>query len=399
MSESFAVVRANSQVTGAPGPAAIVGGLDLSPQLSLPAARRLAIGMKVNGRVVPGLVRCTVTNNNYWGADTFEAVVALGATSAGFGLPFWALNDTIELELLASLDPSQPPASLILGLADDLEWDAAQAAVTLRGRDYSSRFIDARTSEKFPNLTGSQIATTLAGRHQMQAAVQATTTLAGDLYRQDHVQMTDRVTEWQLLTYLAEREGFDLWVAGRTLHFQPAPPQPGPPLTIGYSYATASNATVQANTPHLKCSRAMTLSRDISVTVISWNHEHKRPISATAHASKLVKGRGNTPIQAPASNIGAQSFVFRVPGLTQQQAQEYANRKWAELSRHERRVTVSDLPVVLSLTPRMMLQVTGTLTSFDQPYFIEEIERSFAAEHAGMTIRAKNASPQSMQVL
>ncbi|MBN9509760.1 MAG: hypothetical protein J0I21_11700 [Alphaproteobacteria bacterium] len=364
--------------------------IDYTPLLLAPAVRRLAIGLRINGQVVPGLIRFAVQSNNYWSADTFTAEVALDASSS-WGPPFWALNDTIEVELLASLDPAQQPTSLILGLVDSLEW-ASDQPIRVSGRDYSGVLIDARTSEKFANQTSSSIAQTLAARHSLQASVQPTTTLAGDYYRADHVQMTDRITEWQLLTYLAEREGFNLWVAGRVLYFQPAPSPAPPPLQIAYSYA-GSDAPTQASTPRFTMLRNLTLARDIIVTVISWNHEQKAAIKAVAHQTKIRKASVNTPAQAPASKLPAQSFIFRVPGLTLAQAQDYADRKYAELSQHERKVTVSNLPMVLGLTARDMVQVVGTMTDFDQQYFIEEIERSFSATHATMTIRAKNASP------
>lgn len=365
---------------------------DYTPLLLSPAVRRVATGIRINGQVVPGLIRSTVQSNNFWAADTFTAEIALDAMPAELGPAFWALNDTIEVELLASLDSNQAPTSLILGLVDSHAWSSRQT-IELRGRDYSGVFIDARTSEKFANQPSSTIATTLAGRHGLQASVQRTVTLAGDYYRADHAQMTDRITEWQLLTYLAEREGFNLWVAGRTLYFHPAPNPPPPPLQIAYVYPDSGGNTTRANTPEFVFEREMSLARDIAVTVVSWNHEQKRPIKATVSGSKVRRATAGAPVLSPASDLPAQAFVFRVPGLTLEQAQILAQRKFDELSQHERCLTVHNLPMVLGLTARHMVQVTGTMTDYDQQYFIAEIERSFSASHATMTIRAKNASP------
>ena len=374
---------------------------DYTPLLTTPQVRQLAIGMKVNGAWTPGLVRFSLHSNNYWAADTFTAVVGLDGTAGGNtvpGLPFWASQPKLEIELLASLAPAEPMTSIILGVADSIEWSADQQEIELRGRDYSSVFIDARSAEKYLNKTSAAIANTLASAHSLQANVQATTTKVGEYYHQDAVQMTDRITQWQLLTYLAQREGFNLWVSGRTLNFQPAPNPSPPPLKINFAYADQIG-TVRANVSRLTCIRNLVLAQDIKVTVISWNHENKKPISATATSTKTKAPKAGGPSLSPASTEPAQTYTYRVPGLTQPQALAYAQNKLTELSKHERKVTIANLPMILSLDARCMIQVVGTLTEWDQQYFIDEIDRTFSVSEASMTIQAKNASPQATQTI
>ena len=69
--------------------------------------------------------------------------------------------------------------------------------------------------------------------------------------------------------FLAEQEGFDVFVSGTTLHFQsPA----GPDVALTLSPDTVLD---------LRLERSLTLARDIEVTVKSWNsasraHSHRQ---------------------------------------------------------------------------------------------------------------------------
>ena len=98
--------------------------------------------------------------------------------------------------------------------------------VEVDGRDLTARLLDARTQETFSNQTASEIAETLAGRHGLTPNVTATSTLAGRYYEAEHDRITlgqfsRATTEWDLLTYLAAREGFEAYISGQTLTFAP----------------------------------------------------------------------------------------------------------------------------------------------------------------------------------
>ena len=51
--------------------------------------------------------------------------------------------------------------------------------------------------------------------------------------------MTNEVSEWTLLTYLAQREGFDVYVEGRTLFFNPPADASATTAIYGDAMATA----------------------------------------------------------------------------------------------------------------------------------------------------------------
>ncbi len=123
----------------------------------------------------------------------------------------------------ASAAPDQPPPGR--GRHDPI--DVLNRTVEIDGRDLTARLLDARTQETFSNQTASEIAETLAARHGLTADVTATTTLAGRYYATEHDRITlgqfsRATTEWDLLTFLAAREGFEAYVAGQTLTFAPA---------------------------------------------------------------------------------------------------------------------------------------------------------------------------------
>jgi hypothetical protein len=44
----------------------------------------------------------------------------------------------------------------------------------------------------------------------------------GRYYEIDHARLTNDISQWTLLNYLAQEEGFDLNVTGSTLNFQPS---------------------------------------------------------------------------------------------------------------------------------------------------------------------------------
>jgi hypothetical protein len=83
------------------------------------------------------------------------------------------------------------------------------------------------------------------------------------------------------------------------------------------------------------------------------------------------------------------------PNLTPNDALKLAQRKLAELTRHERTIRIS-MPGELALSPRNMITLEGTGTDFDQTYYIDVIERRMQHDR-GLTERiiAKNTSPRT----
>ena len=207
------------------------GGLTRAPRPVV-----LVNGVKLPARAV---LSVDVTNASHFTADTYRVELAVAGLPPGFGPDYWADSQDDRISVGVSLS-GETPAPLIVGRVDDADWDVAGRVLTLSGRDLSAALIDNKTAEKFQNRTASQIAQTLAARRGLSAAVQGTDTPAGTYYEIDHAVTTHEETEWDLLVYLAEREGFDVWVAGETLHFQPPrPPTARPTWCCGRTPATA----------------------------------------------------------------------------------------------------------------------------------------------------------------
>ena len=313
--------------------------------------RQPRLNVLANGAPLAGAVSATVSSNNYQGADCFH--VNLAATTA---MPV-VDTDPITLDIQFSLDGGASFQSMITGAVDALDFDAIEGTLSLSGRDLSAGLIAARTQETFANRTSSEIATILAGRHNLAAQVTATTTPAGRYWELEHDRITlnafsQATSEWDLLVSLAQHEGFDVWVSGTALCFQP--PQTATPVVIRPQDCVA-----------LRLERALTLAGSIEVTVKSW---HSR---SGAGCTQTVQRQGSG---------SAVSYIYVVPNLTPDQAQALAQQRLDELTPHER-VLVAEMPGELALTPRMAIGLEGTGTAFDTIYRIDEIERTLSPRH------------------
>lgn len=345
--------------------------------------RQPQASITLNGTTVTSTVReLDVHNNNYFAADTFRVCMALGALPPQFNAAFW--SDT-QAQIGISVDDGTGPVQIMLGNADVIDLDLPNGIVEFNGRDRSADFIDTKTVQKYQNLTASQIAAKLAAGHGMSTNITATATPTGRYYEIDHARLTTDVSEWTLLKYLAEEEGFDVFVTGNTLNFVPSQASTAAPYTLTYQQPTAQQLAT-GDFMRLALRRSQTLAKGTVVKVVSWNSKQRTAFTATAKRS----GAGGS-----AAADSAQLYTYKVPGLTQDQAQRFANARLEEISKHERLVDVT-IPGETSLTPRQLVNLTGTGTSFDQSYYIDAIDRSMSVDDGFIqTIRMKNHSPES----
>ena len=320
-----------------------------------------------DGAPLPNVIEADITDNAHFAAARFRLRLATDPATAASLLQPGAILD-IQLTL------GGPPVSLVQGEADTISIDVINRTVEIDGRDLTARLLDARTQETFANQTASEIAQTLAARHGLAANVTSTTTLAGRYYASEHDRITlgqfsRATTEWDLLTFLAAREGFDVYVNAQTLTFAP-PAATAPALTLEPGLCIS-----------LQLEHALTLARDIEVTVKSWNTRQQTAFTQTARSAARSGRRSGGP---------PQRIVVVRPNLTPDDAMQLAQRILADLSAHERLVH-AELPGELTLTPRARVQLTGTGTDFDQLYYIAELDRHLSTEH-GFTerLRLKN---------
>ena len=329
--------------------------------------RQPVLSVLSDGATLPNLIDGDVLANTHFAAARFRLRFALAAADAA---PLFQPGALLDVQ--ATLNGA--PVSLVQGEADSIRMDVIDRSIEVEGRDLTARLLDARTQETFSNQTASEIATTLATRHGLTPDVTATSTLAGRYYSTEHDRITlgqfsRAITEWDLLAFLAAREGLEVHVSGQTLRFGPA----------GGTHAAAK--LTPGSCISLQLEQALTLARDLEVTVKSWNSRQQKAFSQTARSS----GRGSRGSQV-------QRIVVLRPNLAPNDALQLAQRILADLSLHER-IVHAELPGELSLTAGSQIELAGTGTDFDRDYVIAELDRHFSRTN-GFTqqLRLKTAA-------
>lgn len=351
------------------------------PQLSYRSPR---LCLLVNGQVLTGAYEVLVRSNNYYSADSFNAVFALGADPWA-DLGFWSSVSGVRIDVQLSVDNGESFTSLLVGLVDMVSIDPIEGVARIAGRDLAAALIEAKTQETFANRTSSEIATIFAQRHDLVPRVVPTSTPIGRFYQSDHEGQTlnrfsNATTEWDFLAYLARQESYDTFVTGTVLCFQPAIRTPTIDLVLHPTDMT-----------ELRLERAVTLARDIQVTVRSWNSLQQMAFTGavrntlTSNLTNAASSAASTP----------REYVVVRPNLTPDMALTIAKQQLSEVSRHERGIEFS-MPGELTLTPRSMILLDGTGTDFDQVYYINSIDRSFTRQTGFLQrIRASNSSPRT----
>ncbi len=314
------------------------------------------IQVLANGASVDGVLDIVVSNSNYLGADRYSLTASLSAS----GYTTWA-TDPIQLEILAGLDGAWQ--SLMLGVVDRLEFDLARQEVRVEGRDLTALFMAARTQESFENQTASDIATTLAGRQGLIAAVTPTTALVGRNFQNDHARTTlDQyggvTTQWDLLIRLAEFASFDVWVSGQTLNFAP-PDQAASPLVLAVEDCLS-----------VELERVPALGSGFAVNVKSWDCRGQIAVTQTAGS-------------------GSPGYVVVRPNMTADAAQDLAERMLVQMSQQARCVRI-EMPGDLTTMPRGTLRLMNTGTDFDDLFVITDVERRLSYRHGFLqTVQAR----------
>lgn len=340
-----------------------------------------------------------VVNNSHFQCDTFSFTMAVFDKAAGFDLGFWGgLAAGTEAEILLGFlqegdDVGAKPSqlqSLISGQIDDVTVDLGQGTVSLTGRDMTALLIDNKVAKLYSNQTASQIVTDLAGQVGLTPQVTGTKTPIGQYSKAQYTDCRHDAPMWDWVTTLAEAEGFDAYVTGRTLYFGPPQADNGKPYPISFSrdpMTGLENLSVEG----LELKKALTLAKDITVTVISYDRAKKHPIKAVAKRQGSAKSASTSFRQG----VTSQNYTIRRSGLTQQQALELAQKTLADLSLHERTFSATIPEDDGTLTSRSKARVTGTDTDWDQDYFIDTVTREFSFGQLDTRITAKNHQVES----
>lgn len=351
--------------------------------------------VKVNGQPCSGWLELSFDINEFSQPDTFSVTFAISGLPESMDLLWWGVQTEIEVELFVGfpLDPdSYTDAdldSMLLGVVDDISGVLPDRRLTVTGRDFTARLMDSKTSEKYPNLTASAVATKMAEKYGLTPVVTATTEKIGRYYEIDHVDLQIEQTEWDVLTWLARQEQFSVFIRGRELHFQPYATEDQTPFIVQYAPQTDAepqSATVQ----NITFGRTLTVAKDVEVTVTTWGSKTKKTIQ---RKSTRRGGSGKT------RSTEVQKYSYRIGNLSADEAQRRADQLAAEITKHRMKISVSG-PADNKLMLDDSIKLVGTGTAWDQVYFPDSINRSLTFE-GGYTweISAKNQSPESEPTL
>jgi hypothetical protein len=358
--------------------------------MSQSIARAPRVQVLANGAALTGVLSVQWSDPLAYNVGSFT--IAKGFTPVDANGPAWWANTgnkQIDIEIKLALAPTGY-VSMFTGQVDSHSLDPLRRTISLRGRDMAAQFLDTRITETYQNLTASEIAAALAQAHGMTAQVTPTTTLVGRYYSADHDTMAAggfscAVNEWDLLCLLGQREGIVPYVQGNVLHFQiPGTPPPYYALWVGQN----SDGVMLSNCKTLSCERALTMARDVQVTVKSW-HSGKKTVVTGSAVTKTLKASD------PA--VPKTLYVFEIPNLTSAQAAAAAQRLAQDIAQHERTITAR-LPGIATLTPQTLFTLTGTGTDYDGiDYFSAQVTHSVTPRGGFETsISAKNYSPLSL---
>ena len=298
----------------------------------------------VDGAVLPGVMAVDVHANNHLAADRFSLRMATSV------VPLDAL-ETPGARLDVQIGFGGSWTSLVQGAADSLALDPIHGVLDVEGRDLSALMIEARVDETFANRTASEIAEEFALRHGLRPLVERTSTPVGRYYQAEHDRLTlgqfaKATTEWDLLSFLAGQEGFDLFMDGDALRF-------GPPAADG------AIAVRREDCVSLQLEHALGLSRAIEVTVRSWG--------TRAGSAVVQRARGGS-----GGSVWKHTLVR--PNLAPDEAQRLADRALADLVRHEW-TAFATMPGEFEMTPRSRVAIGGTGTAWDRDYSVSELSR------------------------
>jgi len=347
-------------------------------------------------------VSVEVSNNVLSSADTFRVILSSSSLPAQdmYSLDWFSRQKDLYVKIYMGLPKNPENYSIsdltqyILGQVDSMEFDPVNFTLELTGRDLTRMFIDTKSTEKYPNLTSCQIAMNLARAHGLNFNVAETTQPVGKYYEIDHATMTDEKSDWDLLLYLANIENFNVWVSGDTLNFEPKPDtENADPYVIQWNqpgelkYATANVQTIQFT-------RALTVTRGVSVIIRSWNQKQAKGFTA------YFPSEGKSTQIGKATPFGqGQTYVRTIPNLTQDQADKRAQSLYEQIVVHEMRLS-AELPGDNVLDTSSVIRVIGTNTSYDQTYYPDSITRRMDWDGGySMHVSAKNMSPETQALI
>lgn len=343
-----------------------------------------------------------IATTTFYSADTYEVTIPLYGQSPNINLNYWSsvIDATIKVYIGFPPNPiaytAQDLELFLVGDIDLMEVDPLNAKVNISGRDLTSRFLDTKTTQTFPNDTASNIAIKLANKHGLTPVVTPTTGTVGRYFTNFSTNATNllskQITEWDLLTFIAQQSGFVTFVQDTRLFFSPFPNDEKGSYVLNFTNPKGEGLSPVYDGMDLRFRRSLTLARDVIVKVIvPTNPQTGKSFVKTA---KYVRRTRNLP-GMPKQVSTPQTYSFIRAGLTEQQAQDQANSLAKNITLQEIVLTTTR-PGDNKLRKDGLIKVTGTNTAYDQIYFSESVMRHLSVDSGyNMSITAKNHSVDS----
>ncbi len=359
----------------------------------------------VNGQHLPTFTGGSVTKNGNRVCDLFDLDFAL-FHSTTFTPGWWRKQLKIAIKIEVGEEGENTNwQTLIEGQVDHKDICFSEGRVTISGRDAMARLADNATYEAYPNLTASEIVRKVGAEEGYDLDVDDSEGAVGVHYKDDREEVvlgkfSAKRKKLDLLNYLADKEGFDLWVEGNTLHFKKPDEAPTvrsvhytPPTSTETGFAYQDEG---ASVMSLTLSHDLNKSKDIRVEVLSRHARKGTDAKATAKRKKAPKLKVNAE-----GGGGDDVRTIRIvrPNLDPEDAQKLAKSLAQRLTEREYEMSF-DMPAKWDWTCRDQVEFVGLEdvlfdpdagTDEDQTFYIEEIDYRYSpTTGATMRVRAKN---------
>jgi hypothetical protein len=323
--------------------------------------------LSVNGTLIP-LLHGSCEQAATRKSSTFSGTVPLNYPGAQALLA--GLGDNASGVVVQS--NGMGPTPLVMGEIDNTSFDYGRAGtINVSGRCNSSKLHNKKINQKFINQPTTSIVSQLAGMAGLGISLSGGAGhIAGKEMNQEFAKMTDGQSLASVITKCAEYDCARWWVdASSILHYDILPKGGG-----GYSVTYVAGPPESADFLSLTVKRNVQAGKTVTTQVKSWHTKSKQAADATATAP----GKGG-PIE----------YKFTIPGLHQDEAQNWAKSKGSEVARHEITVTAK---VVGDTSINVQNGLTVSGTGFDGSYVIDSVHHQFGMSGHTMTITARNGS-------
>jgi phage protein D len=341
-------------------------------------------------KAVTGWIRWDCDNNAHYSADTFRVTFAVQGLPKDMDVNWMLAQNFINVEILAGF-PADPInfnatelSSLIIGRADEVEFDPVQNTIEITGRDYTSVFLDSKTLiQHWKNSTVYDVVKKMASIHGLAVNLYLPTVTAAPLTKIgaytdiDWTSLSIEETEWDFLIRMAHLVQYDIWVSGTSLNFQPQidAAQQDYYLLKWVAPDRINSFVPTANVIDMKLRHDMTIAKGIQVQVSSWHPGMGKAVFSKFPATtKQLNGALN--------GLGAanpQYYKYTISGLDQKAADQRAVAIYNEIAKQEMKIFAT-LPGDNILNNRTMVRLIGTGAAFDQLYYPSSVHRTMSID-------------------